>query len=129
MVNTVHLNHGGFKGGGITYFFKPEIPQEQYRTIPVVSTRVQSEHSPVASSEPKLPAVKETVCTEPNVSQFQLLKSVANFYDNLSANLSIQNSLKRCLQALDVPPPLPDQVIATHPHKNIFFNFGGSNVR
>lgn len=128
MVNTVHLNHGGFKGGGITYFFKPEIPQEQYRTISAVSTRVQSEHSPVASSEPTLPAVKETVCREPNVSQFQVLKSVFNFYDNLSANLSIQNGLKRCRQALNVPYPLPGQVFATDPHKNIFPNFGGSNV-
>ena len=128
MVNTVHLNHGGFKGGGITYFFKPEIPQGQHRTISAVSTRVQSEDSPIVSSKPALPSVKETVCTEPNVSQFQVLKSVFNFYDNLSANLSIQNGLKRCCQALNIPYPLPGQVFATDPYKNIFPNLGGSNV-
>ena len=128
MVNNIHLDRWGFKGDGIAYFFESKIPQGQHRTISAVSTRVQSEHSPVASSKPTLPAVKETVCTEPNVSQFQVLKSVFNFYDNLSANLSIQNGLKRCRQALNVPYPLPGRVFATEPYKNIFRNSGGSNV-
>lgn len=128
MVNNIHLNRRGFKGEETAYFSKPKKSQEQHRTISAVSTRVQSEHSPIVSSEFVLPAVKETVCTAPNVSQFQLLKPVFNFYDNLSANLSIQNSLKRCRQALNVPYPLPGQVFAADQHKNIFPNSGGSNV-
>ena len=128
MVNNIHLNRRGFKGEATAYFSEPKIPQEQHRTISAVSTRVQSEHSPMVSSEPALPAVKETVCLEPNVLRFQVLKAVANFYDNLGANFSAQNSLKRGCRALNVPYPLPGKVFATVPHKNIFPNSGGRNV-
>ena len=107
MVNNIHLNRRGFKGEATAYFSEPKIPQKQHRTISAVSTRVQSEYSHTVSSEPELPAVKETVCKVPNVSQFQVLKSIDNLCDNLDANLSVQNSLKRGCQALNVPYPLP----------------------
>ena len=123
MVNTVHLNHGGFKGGGITYFFKPEIPQEQHRTISAVSTKAQSENSPMVSSEPQLPSVKETVCSEPNVLRFQVLKAVVNFYDNLGANLNVQNSRKRGCWALNVPYPLPRPSVRYTPTQKYFPKF------
>ena len=107
MVSNVHLNRMGVRGNGTAYLSKPKTPQEQHRTISAVSTRVQSEHSPIVSSEFAVPAVKETVCPEPNVPRFQVLKAVANFYDNLGANLSVQNSRKRGCRALNVPYPLP----------------------
>ena len=126
MVNTVHLNHGGFKGGEVTYFFKPEIPKEQQRTISAASTRAQSERSPTVSSEFALPAVKETVGIEKNISQFLALKSFINFYDNVCANLDFQNSCKNSspVSECTLPPP-PYRVVAAHRNKNIFQNFGG----
>jgi len=128
MVNEIHLNRRGFKGDAIACFFKSELPREGHSERSRASDRNQSDLLSVENTEKTLPSVKETVCTEPNVSQFQVLKSVFNFYDNLSANLSIQNGLKRCRQALNVPYPLPGQVFATDPYKNIFRNLGGSNV-
>ena len=128
MVNEIHLNRRGFKGDAIACFFKSELPREGHSERSRASDRNQSDLLSVENTEKTLPSVKETVCTEPNVSQFQVLKSVFNFYDNLSANLSIQNGLKRCRQALNVPYPLPGQVFATDPYKNIFRYLGGSNV-
>ena len=123
MVTKVHLNRWGFKGDGIAYFFEPKTPQEEHRTISAVSTRVQSKRSPIVSSEPALPAVKETVCTEPNALQFQLLKDVANFYDNLGANLCVQNSLKRGCLALNVPYPRPRPGVRFTPPQKYFPKF------
>ena len=126
MVTNVHLNRWGSKGDEITYFFKPEIPQEQFRTISGVNTRAQLEHSPVASSEPALPSVKETVCIEKNILQFLALKSVIDFCDNVCANLDFQNSCRHSspVSECTLTPPLY-RVLAKHRNKNIFQNFGG----
>ena len=126
MVNNIHLNRRGFKGEAIAYFSEPKIPQEQHRTISAVSTRVQSEYSHTVSSEPELPAVKETVGIEKNISQFLALKSFINFYDNVCANLDFQNSCKNSspVSECTLPPP-PYRVVAAHRNKNIFQNFGG----
>ena len=120
MVNNILLHRRGLKGEANAYFSEPKIPQEPHRTISAVSTRVQSEHSPMVSSEPALPAVKETVCLEPNVLRFQVLKAVANFYDNLGANLNVQNSRKRGCQALNIPYPLPRPSVRYTPTQKYF---------
>ena len=120
MVNNIHLNRRGFKGEETAYFSKPKKSREQHRTISAVSTRVQSEHSPIVSSEFVLPAVKETVCSEPNVLQFQVLKAVANFYDNLGAYLSFENSRKLSCRTLNVPYPLPRPNVRYTPTQKYF---------
>lgn len=126
MVSNVHLNRMGVRGNGTAYLSKPKTPQEQHRTISAVSTRVQSEHSPIVSSEFAVPAVKETVCIEKNILQFLALKSVIDFCDNVCANLDFQNSCRHSspVSECTLPPPLY-RVLAAHRNKNIFQNFGG----
>ena len=126
MVNNIHLNRRGFKGEATAYFSEPKIPQEQHRTISAVSTRVQSDYSHTVSSEPELPAVKETVCIEKNMLQFLALKSVIDFCDNVCANLDFQNSCRHSspVSECTLTPPLY-RVLAALRNKNIFQNFGG----
>ena len=123
MVDNVHLNRRGLKGDGIAYFFKHQIPQEQHRTISSVSTRVQSEHSPSVSSEPALPSVKETVCTDVNIHELLKLKPATKLYDNVYANLDVQTSCRNHFfrsfgsrYALSPSPP-GTRVYYNPPHK------------
>lgn len=123
MVSNVHLNRMGVRGNGTACFFKPATPQERYCEISTVIVSDQSGRLHSKNNVTALPAVNKTVCLELNVFQFQLLKAVANFYDNLSANLNVQNSRKRGCRALNVPYPLPRPSVRYTPTQKYFSIF------
>lgn len=111
MVINVHLNRMGVTGDGIAYLSKPNTPQEQHRTISAVSTRVQSEHSPIVSSEFVLPAVKETVCASNIMYIIHVHTTSIIHCDNFCDNLAhINNGSSDCLSeacslgTLPLPP-------------------------
>lgn len=134
MVSNVHLNRMGVTGDGIAYLSKPNTPQEQHRTISAVSTRVQSEHSPIVSSEFVLPAVKETVGVFLFSITNQLLKRDLRSRDYFYANSPIkwQSAAQQTYNSARIDPlPLPHAVCCCIPPRKYFpkFNERLSHVR
>ena len=126
MVNNVHLNLRGFKGDGITYFFKPQLRQERYGEISAVVVSDRSGKMRSESNVLALPSVKETVGVIIFHIIYQLLKISLRSHDYFNANsLNKWQPLAKQTynSARAYPLPLPHAVCCCIPPQKYFPKF------